>query len=285
MVHGGKNIIDSVNENEIRLEQNENEIRLEQQRAEIAARKKREIEMQQQLELEEESCLELKQVFDATAAGEVEFKREKLKRLHTKLQSIRQEIKDNHVEYLKERQELADSNDEAAMNLRQKFLIIDNFVPAEERSRLINLAQFDENTDNWLLKKEKRFFRPGDRPVAHDYRRPISDYAITHAIPSSGIRYRAENVLDLKLDMPIRTTQDYVRPTICPQVKAAVKNVIKQDTENNRIVVKLAPHGFSMRGISKTELEGRYNKASRNTIEVHNNYRVRQIPKSAKPVY
>lgn len=105
MVHGGKNIIDSVNENEIRLEQ---------QRAEIAARKKREIEMQQQLELEEESCLELKQVF-ANLQQEVEFKREKLKRLHTKLQSIRQEIKDNHVEYLKERQELADSNDEAAM--------------------------------------------------------------------------------------------------------------------------------------------------------------------------
>lgn len=274
MVHGGKNIIDSVNENEIRLEQ---------QRSEIAARKKREIEMQQQLELEEESCLELKQVF-ANLQQEVEFKREKLKRLHTKLQSIRQEIKDNHVEYLKERQELADSNDEAAMNLRQKFLIIDNFVPAEERSRLINLAQFDENSDNWLLKKEKRFFRPSDRPVAHDYRRPISDYAITHAIPSSGGRYRAENVLDLKLDMPIRTTQDYVRPSICPQVKAAVKNVIKQDSENNRVVVKLAPHGFSMRGVSKSELEGRYNKASRNTIEVHN-YRVRQAPKSAKPVY
>lgn len=70
--------------------------------------------MQQQLELEEESCFELKQVF-ANLQQEVEFKREKLKRLHTKLQSVRQEIKDNHVEYLKERQELAESNDEAAM--------------------------------------------------------------------------------------------------------------------------------------------------------------------------
>ncbi|XP_071051018.1 kinesin-like protein Klp68D isoform X2 [Onthophagus taurus] len=275
MVHGGKNIIDSVNENEVRLEQ---------QRAEIAARKKREIEMQQQLELEEESCLELKQVFE-NLQQEVEFKREKLKRLHGKLQSMRQEIKDNHTAYLKERQDLAESNDEAAMTLRQKFLIIDNFVPAEERSRLINLAYFDENSDNWLLKKEKKIFRPGDRPLAHDYRRPISDYAITHAIPSAGIRYRAENVLDLKLDMPIRTTQDYVRPTVCPQVKAAVKNVIKQDQENNKIVVKLAPHGFSMRGVSKTELEGRFNKAARNTIEVNNYNRVRPSPKSAKPVY
>lgn len=73
--------------------------------------------------------------------------------------------------------------------------------------------------------------------------------------------------------MPLRTTQDYTRPTICPQVKAAVKNVVKHDTENNRIIIKMAPHGFGSRSsVSKTELEGRYNKASRNTVEV-NNYR------------
>lgn len=274
MVHGGKNIVDSVNENEIRLEQ---------QKAEISARKKREIEMQQQIELEEETTMELKQVF-ASLQQEVEFKREKLKRLHSKLQSIRQEIRDNYTDYLRERQEIAESNDDAAMQLRQRFLIIDNFVPSEERSRLLNQAQFDENVDNWTLKKERRWFNPVNRPKAHDYRRPISEYALTHAIPSTGFRYRAENVLDLKLDMPLRTTQDYTRPTVCPQVKSAVKNVIRNDTENNRIVIKLSPHGFSVRGISKSELEGRFNKAARNTVEVSNN-RIRQVPKSARSVY
>lgn len=74
--------------------------------------------------------------------------------------------------------------------LRKKFLIIDNFIPAEERSRLINLAQFDENSDNWILKKEKKWFNPADRPKAHDYRRPISEYTINQAVPSTGIRYR-----------------------------------------------------------------------------------------------
>ena len=74
--------------------------------------------------------------------------------------------------------------------LRQKFLIIDNFVPTEERSRLIHLAQFDENSDNWILKKDNRLFKLNERPLAHNYRRPISDYTITHAIPSTGIRYR-----------------------------------------------------------------------------------------------
>ncbi|KAF2896660.1 hypothetical protein ILUMI_09509 [Ignelater luminosus] len=273
MVHGGKNIVDSVNENEIKLEQ---------QRAEIAARKKREIEMQQQIELEEETCMELKQVF-ANLQQQVEFKREKLKRLYTKLQSMRQEIKDNHDEYLRERQELVEANDEVSLQLRKSLMILENFVPPEERSRLIGLIQFDENSDNWVLKKEKRWLKPGDRPVARNYRRPISEYAIKKSA-EPGFRYRGENVLDLKLDMPLRTTQDYIRPAICPQVKAAVKNVIRHDTESNRIVIKLSPHGFSMRGISKSELEGRYNKAARNTVEVHNN-RIKPIPKSAKPAY
>lgn len=121
MVHGGKNIVDSVNENEIRLEQ---------QKLEIAARKvyffikkiyisfiflqKREIEMQQKIELEEESCIELKQVF-ASLQQQVDFKKEKLKRLYAKLQSVRQEIKDNHKIYMNDRKEIEEANDDASM--------------------------------------------------------------------------------------------------------------------------------------------------------------------------
>lgn len=70
--------------------------------------------MQQKIELEEESCLELKQVF-ANLQQAVEFKRDRLKRLHSKLQSIRQDTQDNHEEYLRGRQELVEGNDEASL--------------------------------------------------------------------------------------------------------------------------------------------------------------------------
>lgn len=70
--------------------------------------------MQQKIEFEEENCLEIKRVF-VSLQQEVDFKKEKLKRLHTKLQSIRQEIKDMHIDYLKDRQEIAEANDDAAM--------------------------------------------------------------------------------------------------------------------------------------------------------------------------
>ncbi|KAJ8934379.1 hypothetical protein NQ314_013420 [Rhamnusium bicolor] len=229
MVHGGKNIVDSVNENELRLEI---------QRAEIAARKKREIEMQQKLELEEETCIELKQVF-ASLQQQVDFKREKLKRLNNKLQSIRQEIRDNHEVYVKDRQEIEEANDEAA---------------------IIN---------------------PTDRPFAHNYRRPISDYAVQ--MSQNSPTYRGENVMDLKLDMPLRTTQEYTAPIICPQIKSIVNDVIRNEMENNHIIVKLPAHSVG-RNSSKLEQEGKYKQATKVMVDMHN-YRNRQTPKSAKAVF
>ncbi|CAH0553517.1 unnamed protein product [Brassicogethes aeneus] len=267
MVHGGKNIVDSVNENEMRLEQ---------QRVEIAARKKREIEMQQKIELEEETCTELKQVF-ASLQQQVDFKRDKLKRLNNKLQSVRQEIKDNHEVYMNDRQEIEEANDEAAMHLRQWFLVIDNFVPSEERSRLIGLSQFDDNKDNWVLKKDKVTVDPSLRPLAHNYRRPISDYAVTLSQNSS--KYRGENVLDLKLDMPLRTTQDFAAPAICPQIKAVVADTIKDEMQKSHILVKIPVHSVS-RNSSKVEQEGKYKQATKTVVEMHN-YRNRQASKSA----
>ncbi|KAL1505510.1 hypothetical protein ABEB36_005059 [Hypothenemus hampei] len=258
MVHGGKDIVDSVNENELKLEQH---------RTEIAERKKREIEMQQRIEEEEETCTELRQVF-ASLQQQVDFKKEKLKRLNNKLQSIRQEIKDNHEVYLKDRQEIETANDEAAMNLRQSFLIIDNFVPSEEKSRIINLAQFDEDSDNWVVKKDSTKILPSDRPIAHNYRRPISDYAVHQA--QTQPKYRSENILDLKLDMPLRTTQDYTPPSICPQIKALVNDVIKREMDNGHLVIRLPPHSVLGRSSSsKLDQEGKYKQALKSLVDVN----------------
>ncbi|CAH1126341.1 unnamed protein product [Ceutorhynchus assimilis] len=278
MVHGGKDIVDSVNENELRLEQ---------QRAEIAERKKREIEMQQRIELEEETCSELKQVF-ASLQQQVDFKRDKLKRLNTKLQSIRQENQDNHEYYLKDRQEIEMANDEAAMNLRQSFLIIDNFVPSEERSRIISLAQFDEDNDNWIIKKDFTRILPSERPIAHNYRRPVSDYAVEQAITQP--KYRGENILNLKLDMPLRTTQDYTPPAICPQIKALVDDIIKKEMENSHITIRLPPHSVMSRSTtSKLEQEGKYKQALKSLVDVHNAKNLVAVkavpPRSAKSPY
>lgn len=76
--------------------------------------------------------------------------------------------------------------------------------------------------------------------------------------------------MDLKLDMPLRTTQDYIQPRLCPQVKAAVQNVILWDTNNNTVTIKSMPHSFSLKGFSRVELENRFNQAAQNTSTVYN---------------
>lgn len=77
-------------------------------------------------------------------------------------------------------------------------------------------------------------------------------------------------MLDLKLDMPLRITQDYVCPIICPQIKATVTNMILQDAENNVIAVKALPHTVSARNTSKVEHEGKYKQATKFVVDMQN---------------
>lgn len=74
LVRGGKNILDTYTERQMELDRRLNE---------IAERKKREIEMQQQLELHEESTMEIRETF-TTLQQECELKTKKLKKCYMK---------------------------------------------------------------------------------------------------------------------------------------------------------------------------------------------------------
>lgn len=75
--------------------------------------------------------------------------------------------------------------------------------------------------------------------------------------------------MDLKLDMPIRTTQDYNSPVICPQIKAIVNDVIKSDVDSSHIYVKLPAHSVG-RNSSKLDQEGKYKQATKVVVDMHN---------------
>ena len=74
VVRGGRNILDTYSERQAELEKRLND---------IAERKKREIEMQQQLELQEETTIEIRETL-TTAQQEVELKTKKLKKCYAK---------------------------------------------------------------------------------------------------------------------------------------------------------------------------------------------------------
>ncbi|XP_040921093.1 kinesin-like protein KIF3C isoform X2 [Toxotes jaculatrix] len=205
---GGKNIIDHTNEQQKMLEM---------KRHEIAEQTRREREMQQQMLVRDEETLELRETF-TSLQQEVEAKTKKLKKLYTKLQCIKTEIQDVNDEHVRARQELEQTQNELTRELKFKYLIIENFIPPEEKNKIMNRLTFDPEEDQWksqpLVPTESKSSQMKKRPAsAVGYKRPISQYARVAIAMGAHSRYRAENIMFLELDMAPPNTASRDRPT------------------------------------------------------------------------
>ncbi|KAJ8265253.1 hypothetical protein COCON_G00143520 [Conger conger] len=223
---GGKNIVDHTNEQQKVLEQ---------KRQEIAEQKRREREMQQQMECRDEETLELKETY-SSLQQEVDIKTKKLKKLFAKLQAVKAEISDVQDAHIQERQELEQTQNELTRELKLKHLIIENFIPMEEKNKIMNRTFLDEEDDHhWKLRPITRLEDDQQmmtRPVsAVGYKRPLSQHARTAMLMRPDVRYRAENILLLELDLPTRTTKEYEEPVIAPKVAAALEDALRDEDE------------------------------------------------------
>ncbi|XP_053555028.1 kinesin-like protein KIF3B [Bombina bombina] len=221
---GGKNIVDHTNEQQKILEQ---------KRHEIAEQKRREREMQQQMESRDEETLELKETY-SSLQQEVDIKTKKLKKLFSKLQAVKAEIHDLQEEHIKERQELEQTQNELTRELKLKHLIIENFIPMEEKNKMMNRSFFDDEEDQWKLQPISRLENQQmmRRPVsAVGYKRPLCQHARMSMMVRPEPRHRAENIVLLELDMPSRTTRDYEGPTVAPKVQAALEAALQDEDD------------------------------------------------------
>ncbi|KAF0023806.1 hypothetical protein F2P81_024436 [Scophthalmus maximus] len=162
-------------------------------------------EIQQQMMVQDEETLELRETF-TSLQQEVEAKTKKLKKLYAKLQCIKAEIQDVNDEHVRSRQELEQTQNELTRELKFKYLIIENFIPPEEKNKIMNRLTFDPEEDQWkfqpLVPAESKSSQMQKRPSsAVGYKRPISQYARVAVAMGGHSRYRAENIMFLELDM------------------------------------------------------------------------------------
>ncbi|XP_074541607.1 kinesin-like protein KIF3B [Halichoeres trimaculatus] len=205
---GGKNIMDHTNEQQKMLEM---------KRQEIAEQTRREREIQQQMLVQDDETLELRETF-TSLQQEVEAKTKKLKKLYAKLQCIKAEIQDVNDEHVRSRQELEQTQNELTRELKFKYLIIENFIPPEEKNKIMNRLTFDPEEDQWkfqpLVPAESKSSQMKKRPAsAVGYKRPISQYARVAIAMGANSRYRAENIMFLELDMTPPNTASLDRST------------------------------------------------------------------------
>ncbi|KAI1280416.1 Kinesin-like protein Klp68D [Halotydeus destructor] len=223
LLSGGKNIVDHTNEQQLELERRQQE---------IAEKTRIEREMRQQLEAKEESTVEVKETF-SSLQHEVEMKKKKLRKLFNKLQSVKAEIKDTQESNARERRELEELQGDLMKELKLKYLIIDNFIQPEEKSKLLSKVIYDEEEDDWkLIPMQASATLLLKRPISSPkYHRPTSEYSKIAATVGPAFRYKGENILDVDLIMPVRTTKDYTAPIMSPSLRAALDSALQNETE------------------------------------------------------
>ena len=248
---------------------NEQQKILEKRRADLAERRKAERSAAQELEAKEEQGEELEKTY-TSLQQEAETKTKKLRKLFTKLQSVKQDIVDVTEEYNRDRRDLEDTQQQLLKELKLKIMLIENFIPPNERKKLLARAAYDEEEDTWYMSRHRN---DGDnnngkgdastpfgvimkRPVsAAGSRRPVSEYArmisgLQHS-GAAGARYRGENIMRLSLDRGGRTTREYEGPAVAPRVQAALDAAMLNVEPDIEVDVTALSSKTAVRGMRK----------------------------------
>ncbi|CAH8491011.1 unnamed protein product [Heterobilharzia americana] len=219
------------------------EMTLAQQRTQMAEQRRREREIVARMEEEEGSMANLQEGF-TSLKQEVEVNTRKLKKLFEKLQEIKQETIDMQEEHTVERQEHEKIQDQLTREVKLQIIILENFIPIQEKSKLEKRIFFNEETEKWQLKplfqssyddvnvniSSLEYISQSLSEVLRN-KKNICRCARMDSKHNPNPRFRSEQLLSLDMDLPGRTTKDYEPPQLAPQVVAALQAAL-QDEED-----------------------------------------------------
>ena len=240
---GGSNIVDHTNEQQRELER---KAQL------ISVQKQKEREIKQKLEEQHENTYEIKETF-TSLQQEVELKKRKLKKLFFKLQLIKSEIKDTEEANARDRRDLEEYQNDLMRELKFKYLIIENFIPLEEKNKLLSRIYYDEDAEDWKFmntvlmnsstKKQEQLKLNSTRFQAQADRNQELSNSLSNSMISSDLtnlnlkslpitlRFKIDNNLILNLIEPIDTIKTYKMPSLSPTIKHAIDSALDVDSE------------------------------------------------------
>ncbi|XP_003747767.1 kinesin-like protein KIF3B [Galendromus occidentalis] len=215
---GGKDIIEHTNEQERALER---------KRREIAEQKRIEREMIKKLELHEESASEIREDY-TSLQQEVDSKTKKLRKLYGKLQAARIDIKDLTEEHNRERREIEATQHDLTKELKLKYMIIENFIPIQEKAKILSRIVFDDETENWdllpysmILNNELGTSAVHPLADSHNPKRLLREMARKRYLEA------ARSQLDFSLEVVNLRVREYHPPEVSPTLKALLGESMK----------------------------------------------------------
>jgi len=148
--------------------------------------------------------------------AQLEAKTRKLKKVWHKLEAAKAEIHDLAAEFQAEREDMLDSARELEKQNKLLRLVLDSFVPREERDRLEARATWDDEAGEWSLMRAElagnrlRVRRPPST-LAPSYTalyaalpmpaaRAVTQHSLLRAQTDSDPRFRADNIAAMDLE-------------------------------------------------------------------------------------
>jgi len=126
------------------------EAELKKAQYEVDERKRQEARMKEELEQQMEEKLNLEQQYNS-AEEQVSKMTTKLEKLWHRHKNTQQEIQDLQKEFQQEREDMLENIRELRKEVKLVQITIENFIPMEHYQQIVERAQYDESTDEWVI--------------------------------------------------------------------------------------------------------------------------------------
>jgi len=117
---------------------------------EVDEKKREEQRMKEELEQQVEEKLNLEEKY-ASTEEQVQKMTAKLEKLWNRHKSTQQEVQDLQHEFQAEREDMLETIRDLRKEVKLVCLTIENFMPMEQYQQVVERAQYDESTDEWVI--------------------------------------------------------------------------------------------------------------------------------------